>query len=167
MISQCETHMHRKLTLWYLYPDKSLQNPYWGTKVFLVQTHTGSKRTQELLFEAVTAALRPLRQIFLHQIKWKSDKSSKIYTKLLKYKKCTFQFCWFLIILNFRIWRRYSSSVRWEASRTIDLLKVYSTWITKALGLVLRWILWGSLTEFKMTVIFLQKIITWSMYLIK
>ena len=79
--------MHRKLTLWYLYPDKSLQNPYWGTKVFLVQTHTGSKRTLELLFEAVTAALRPLRQIFLHQIKWKSDKSSKIYSKLLKYKK--------------------------------------------------------------------------------
>ena len=61
--------MNRKLTLRYLYPDKSLQNPYWRTKVFLVQTHTGSKRTQELLFEAVTAALRPLRQIFLHQIK--------------------------------------------------------------------------------------------------
>ena len=82
--------MNRKLTLRYLYPDKSLQNPYWGTKVFLVQTHTGSKRTQELLFEAVTAALRPLRQIFLHQIKWKSDKSSKIYSKLLKYKKTYF-----------------------------------------------------------------------------
>ena len=165
--------MHRKLTLRYLYPDKSLQNPYWGTKVFLVQTHTGSKRTQELLFEAVTAALRPLRQIFLHQIKWKSDKSSKIYSKLLKYKKCTFQFCLFLIILNFRIWWRYSSSVHWEASRTIDLLKVYSTWITKALGLVLRWILWGSLTEFfsqihiihmltKWPSFFLQKIITLS-----
>ena len=80
--------MNRKLTLWYLYPDKSLQNPYWRTKVFLVRTHSGSKRTQELLFEAFTAALRPLRQIFPHQIKWNRTKVPKSIPNYSNIKKC-------------------------------------------------------------------------------